>query len=619
VIAGLAAGILSILLTFVVVNAAFVGTGLLLRSRFVRGRLESGDVWLAAWTGYGTVILILIVWNFVAPVDTAALGAVLSTGTIGLIASRRDLMPLVARPRPLEATLVGLVSLWIANQSMAGAAGWDDGLYHMQSVQWAGAFPVVPGIANLHGPLAFNNASFLYDALLDNGWWEGRAVHVANGTLLWLGAVRAALSAARLVRGRVRPAGPVFLNFLFLVPTIYLASDGAVVGYSTDIPMALLLLAATAVTYEWLGQGGVKSQSSHDTYRLVSIALLVSAAVCVKSSAGVYAALLVCTVGWLWVSRAGGLSLRTTRTLAIVAVVVLAFAVPWMVRGVILSGYPIFPLPFGVFRVDWAAPSEHAMAEWANIVFTERQFSWELFNSTWLRLALLHDFYAVTVPLAIALAALAAATMARRGGSTPASSDGAAWLLLPSVGALVAWMGTAPSTRYCVPLFWALAAVAAGEWWKVRDPLPGTALRRTVLAGTGLLAISPLVILPARRAVIEGRSVAMAVLSANVVMPGPERWVHPVKEPANVTTFTTRSGLTVNVPAPSTTPGVRAKPWNAPLPTTPNPAPNLRLRASDLSGGFAVDGSWDMKDWPYYWRASFLSEWRTRQKTLTSP
>lgn len=58
----------------------------------------------------------------------------------------------------------------------------------------------------------------------------------------------------------------------------------------------------------------------------------------------------------------------------------------------------------------------------------------------------------------------------------------------------------------------------------------------------------------------------------------------------------------------------RAKRWDAPIPTTPNPVPNLRLREPGrLDGGFAVDGDWQMQDWSFYWRDSFLSEWRQRR------
>jgi hypothetical protein len=83
-----------------------------------------------------------------------------------------------------------------------------------------------------------------------------------------------------------------------------------------------------------------------------------------------------------------------------------------------------------------------------------------------------------------------------------------------------------------------------------------------------------------------------------------------------VTTFKTDSGLIVNTPSKLDPKSMRLWPnacWDAPLPCTPNPAPNLQLREpGNLANGFKVDGDWMMQDWPYYWRAGFLEEWRMR-------
>ena len=73
--------------------------------------------------------------------------------------------------------------------------------YHVQAVKWAKAYPVVPGIANLHGPLAFNNSSFLYDAMVDSGWWEGRGYHVANAVLLHGAVIQSLLNGLQWLRG----------------------------------------------------------------------------------------------------------------------------------------------------------------------------------------------------------------------------------------------------------------------------------------------------------------------------------------------------------------------------------------------------------------------------------
>src|SRR5688500_16524798 len=44
---------------------------------------------------------------------------------------------------------------------------YDTGFYHAQAVRWINEYPAVPGLANLHGRLAFNSSWFVWGALWD--------------------------------------------------------------------------------------------------------------------------------------------------------------------------------------------------------------------------------------------------------------------------------------------------------------------------------------------------------------------------------------------------------------------------------------------------------------------
>jgi len=82
-----------------------------------------------------------------------------------------------------------------------------------------------------------------------------------------------------------------------------------------------------------------------------------------------------------------------------------------------------------------------------------------------------------------------------------------------------------------------------------------------------------------------------------------------------VQTFVTRSGVPLNTPQPRpNAPNMPNACGNAPLPCTANPAPNLELRdEGTLERGFRIRGDWQMTNFPYHWRPTFLSEWRARQ------
>ena len=42
---------------------------------------------------------------------------------------------------------------------------YDTDLYHLQTIKWIEKYPVVPGLANLHGRIGFNNNIFTLFAL----------------------------------------------------------------------------------------------------------------------------------------------------------------------------------------------------------------------------------------------------------------------------------------------------------------------------------------------------------------------------------------------------------------------------------------------------------------------
>ena len=200
------AALLAIAGTVMVLSIAFVGIGLSIRRGFGLRLLSLDDCFVSFWVGYSLTLLWLILWNFVLPVNVAALLVVLAAGALGVIRARSDLAAALAgspwRPRAWEWLVLVAGSLWVVNHAMPPFASWDGVLYHVQAVKWAKAYPVVPGIANLHGPLAFNNSSFLYDAMVDSGWWEGRGYHVANAVFLHGAVMQALINGLQWCRGR---------------------------------------------------------------------------------------------------------------------------------------------------------------------------------------------------------------------------------------------------------------------------------------------------------------------------------------------------------------------------------------------------------------------------------
>jgi hypothetical protein len=439
--------------------------------------------------------------------------------------------------------------------------------------------------------------------------WNGHGFHFANGVLAAVALVQAVVSGVRWRTGGPNAFAHVF-GFATLVIVLHFADHLA--SFSTDLPVSLLLMVAAGMVYTVLSGGGSRRTRLERAYMLFAIALVLMTAVSIKLTAGVFAAgalILVLPVQW----RRGELSIRA---IVMIALVLCVFAGAWIGRGVLLSGYPFFPVSAGGVSVGWHAPEEHADGEVAYAAFTEREFSWRVVGSDWLELILLRDVYAVLVPVVVSgLALLMMWRLRSRAGRQPRFS--VTWyLLIPICASIVFWFFSAPSHRYIPPLFWILAALSVAECQRTCGPVLSTGARRAWGIAVALIVLSPVIVEPALSAIWRRQDVWSAIVGHNVLTATPGTMLAAVNGDVPVKPFVTTSGLVLNVPArPAVRPGVLPNAcWDAPLPCTPNPAPNLRLRVpGQLRSGFRVDGSWEMVDWPYYWQAHFLDEWRRRR------
>jgi hypothetical protein len=577
--------------------------GLLVRRAFGLTGVSRRDCFVAFWMGLAVVTWFLLVWHFVFPVNRAACAVVGTAGGAGLLIARRDLARLAAtawREHRLLVFAAVMVGLWLANVAMAPIAMQDDSVgYHLQSIRWAVRAPVVPGLANLHGPLGFTSGSTLYGALMQASPWGDLAHHVIGGTLL-LPMILQSLTAAFVVaRSGSVAAADLFDLFLLPAGASLIANLTSV---ATDLPATLTMLAAASVFARHLGR---RDRSSGEAaYEVVAITTLLALAVCVKFGTAVAAGLWWLLVVAVWLAPAGDRARRWKPVLWSLAISG-GLGAAWMARSVVLSGYPVFPNAAGAMPVPWRVPLEHAEAELAFIVHSGRSTAhlvgvvpdierFAVWFPRWLPRLVREDAFDVLVPAIVALAGgLACVWFARR---RPMPAERARlWLqLLPFGPAVGAWLLVAPEPRYVRYLFWIAAAVCCAQG--VRAAARNRAHRlpaRAAVASSAALALAAIVMASIQRHPDRNPLVAVASDLAIVAPVGPRT---AARVPPG-RTFVTRSGLALYVPDPR----IRHC-SNAPLPCTPNPAPNLRLLdPSDPNGGFAVDGGWQMVGWPTEW------------------
>jgi len=349
---------------------------------------------------------------------------------------------------PLPVMLLGIASLiflcltclW----AMATPINEDSWLYHFQSIRWINEYPIVPGLGNLHGRLAFNQSHFGFLALLNffPYWNKGYA---AGGLLLL---VATACTVATVILRDI-PFKKLLLTLLLIViepMARYSASP------SPDFAVSVLQVVGATYLLFLLHANPIDRQQRESD---ILVAMCVSAALCsVKLSGLIFAVTLSCAA--LWSSRAA--SAPRSKVLPRVWVVLTFFALVHLVRGVITSGVPLYPSTLGSFwQFDWSVPTDRIRSEAGWIYSCARTGSpcqdpahmtqdWSWMNFWW---ALRIPDNAKILFFASVAATAVTTWVNARGGESVRPTLVRDWLLMvPFFSAMIFWFFSAPDVRF---------------------------------------------------------------------------------------------------------------------------------------------------------------------------
>lgn len=559
---------LSILLMWILCALILTGIGALLLPRFD----VEYSFFDAFWAGLCVTVASLEVYHFLRPIDVTIVGLLGAVGLYGIILSRDMLaehLRCIARFGFWPRLCFIVTLLVIAARCVGPAVHYDTGFYGAMAVRWFVTYPLVPGLTNLLGQLGLNSNVFLCVAALDQGPWRGLGFHLLVGLLLSALVISIAESFFRVFLFRDQSRLNYFV-LLFVVPAIVWVLNGEIVGTNTDLPTTVVSIAAMIVLFDGLQEkqkpGGSEKRIES---RLLVAMMLFTLAVTFKISSLAFAGL-----GW-GAALLEFFSLKcpfVRKRQIIIAATLLssALAIPWLIRGVVLSGYPLFPSSAFAAPVDWRVPRAAAdmLAQfnrsWARIPHAGfEETSGARWIGAWFAGVIKNrvDFIAPVIVSLFGFMFL----------FRPKVFMDVFWLklLVPSLGGLVFWFSLAPAFRFGESAIWTTAACLGAV--ALQQVLPTMSRRGMQFALLGLLALGGWCSYPRTLWKASFRR----LLDVHGFLTVPQARTMP---------YALRSGLTIRVPIETN------QCWDATIPCSPYFADSLQLRRGEnLRWGFRVE------------------------------
>ena len=455
-----------ILFILLVLWALLCGVGLLFFGLFGFSRCSAEDYLNSFWVGWCFLLFILQLWHLFFPVDRFIVVIIVLAGVFGLFRARRG-KPKILKIIPgfgwVLFFLILLMLFPVANGALLPSGSYDDGgLYGIQTMRWINRYPVVPGLANLHGRLAFNSTYFLYTAFLN-------AIHenfyrLANG-LLYLGFLfQAGLGILRIVRSRDAVRLEWIFSALLVCPLLILDQGINFSFLSSDIPVYFLGMLTAIQLLSLLGSRGCDDDicTRRKSFYIFSFCL-----------AGITLKLSFFAMGLTASVIAGFLTNQKKGIFVPTSILALIVILLWVARSVIMSGYPFYPLPVFLFPVEWRVPLASVKVQIASIVSFARMpgvLNWSktLADYGWLKFwwaqRCTFSVIAMLLPLSLAVLGLLGIFCARCSNARPVLGRKVYLFLLPALINLIYWFFSAPAVRFCGATFFMLGmgCLAAG-------------------------------------------------------------------------------------------------------------------------------------------------------------
>jgi hypothetical protein len=308
------------------------------------------------WYGVGVTIAFLQIWNLFLPIGIYTWFCLLPFAVWGFInLLRSGLLPTISRPHWIVWLLGLFILIFLVVSSLDNSFIYDTLVYHFYTIKWFSNYPATPGTGNLFIYLGLNQSYFLFPAFLDGVWGSYKGACAASGLFAVVICSEIILTNAKRVIDRKFTFLSAF-QLLFLPLCINIG----VQNLSSPTPDTFVNLLTFKVFSDLITCLEAKKIGFQDIFLLLFYCVL--GVVMKMSFAGVamgigFVVLVLLSVNNLW----------KLKTIAGTAAILLLLLIPWVLRGIISTGYIGFPAYSLPLPVDWRVPKAELVEFYAYI------------------------------------------------------------------------------------------------------------------------------------------------------------------------------------------------------------------------------------------------------------
>ena len=282
------------------------------------------------------------IWSIFLPVNMWAVYILVFITLVIAYMCKQDMAEVVnisKAPKPAVIASVAVIIL-MAYGSSRGYMHYDTTLYHASAIRWIEEYGVVPGLANLQSRYGYNSAEFAHNALYSFKWYTGRSLHCTTGFLAMVSAHL--LYDKELFTGRrtIQSVDFVRIGLLYYLGVLFAQMVSPASDYVANLLIFDILI---------LMLGRVKDRTlPADHYVLISLLAIYGITVKVSLAPMV----LICLIPFVYY-----IIKKDVRSILFCIVSGLVIAMPYFIRGYILSGWILYPSTLiKLGNPDWQVP-----------------------------------------------------------------------------------------------------------------------------------------------------------------------------------------------------------------------------------------------------------------------